>query len=50
MFPDVAERLALGHLAKGDSMSALITGELAAGAARERGGCLLDPRCCTACC
>ncbi|KAI3431528.1 hypothetical protein D9Q98_004578 [Chlorella vulgaris] len=27
MFPDVAERLALGHLAKGDSMSALITGE-----------------------
>lgn len=27
MFPDVAERLALGHLAKGDQMSALITGE-----------------------
>lgn len=26
MFPDVAERLALGHLAKGDQMSALITG------------------------
>lgn len=27
MFPDVAERLALAHLAKGDQMSALITGE-----------------------
>lgn len=26
MFPDVAERLALAHLAKGDQMSALITG------------------------
>jgi hypothetical protein len=26
MFPDVAERLANAHLAKGDTMSALITG------------------------
>lgn len=29
MYPDVAERLALAHLAKGDQMSALITGESA---------------------
>ena len=27
IFPDVAEGLALAHLAKGDAMSALITGE-----------------------
>ena len=27
MFPDVAERLALAHLGKEDTMSALITGE-----------------------
>jgi hypothetical protein len=27
MYPDVVEALAMGHLAKGDSMSALVTGE-----------------------
>ena len=26
-FPDILERLALGHLARGDEMSALIAGE-----------------------